>query len=296
MPRAASALVHLPAVPIRHALCINRSIHGLSITKLDSCPEERTVNLVTLLRRRYCYFSLTMVRLLSSFAVLTVAAYVAVATPVTRQSAVFSTSCNGKSYTYNELAGYGFVPSAARDKFGDSMSLGSSIAFASWAKKGSKYEGKLYAIPDRGWNTQGTVNFQPRIHEFIVTLTLTSGATVSNPAPPNVAFVYKDTILLTGPDGNPITGLDADQTGGLTYPGFPILPAATYPGNGFGGDGPGGKRVTIDAEGLALADDGGFWLSDEYGPYLYRFDKSGKMTAAVAPPDAILPLRNGTVR
>jgi hypothetical protein len=237
-----------------------------------------------------------MVRLLSSLAVLTVAAYVAVATPATSPRAVFSTTCKGKSYTYNELAGYGFIPSAARDKFGDSISLGSSIAFASWAKKGSKYEGKLYALPDRGWNTQGTVNFQPRIHEFIVTLTLASGATVSNPAPPNVAFVYQDTILLTGPDGKPITGLDADPTGGLKYPGFPILPAATYPGDGFGGDGLGGKSVTLDAEALVLAEDGGFWISDEYGPYVYKFDRRGKMTAAVAPPDAILPLRNGTVR
>lgn len=237
-----------------------------------------------------------MVRLLSSLVALTFAAYGAVAGPTTPQSSVFSTTCKGKSYTYNELAGYGFVPSAARDKFGDTISMGSSIAFASWTKKGSNYEGKLYALPDRGWNTQGTVNFQPRVHTFTVTLSVVSGATVADPAPPNVAFVYQDTILLTGPDGKPTTGLDADQTGGLQYPGYPILPAATYTGDGFGGDGPGGKRVTLDCEALALADDGGFWISDEYGPYVYKFDKTGKMTAATAPPDALLPLRNGTVR
>ena len=237
-----------------------------------------------------------MIGLLSSLAALAIAASAVVASPAASQDAVFSTTCRGKSYTYKELAGYGFVPSTARDKFGDTISLGSSIAFASWAKKGTKYEGKLYALPDRGWNTQGTINFQPRIHEFIVTLTLAPEATIQNPSAPNVAFRYKDTILLKGPDGAPATGLDADQTGGLKYGGFPILPAATYSGDGFGGDGPGGKRVTLDTEALVLAKDGGFWISDEYGPYVYKFDKKGKMTAAIAPPNAILPLRNGTVR
>ena len=229
-------------------------------------------------------------RLLSSLAALAATLSGAVA------ASVFSTTCNGQPYTYNELAGYGFVPSNARDKFGDSISLGSSISFSSWAKKGSKYEGKLWALPDRGWNTQGTVNYQPRVHQFTVTLTLATGATVASPAAPNVAFVYKDTILLTGPDGKAITALDADQTGGLQYAGFPLLPAATFTGDGFGGAGAGGKAITIDAEALVLAEDGGFWVSDEYGPYIYKFDRKGKLTSAVAPPDALLPLRNGVVR
>lgn len=236
-----------------------------------------------------------MVRLIPTFTALAFAARAAKAAPAS-QDAVFSTTCNEKSYSYNELAGYGFVPSAARDKYGDTISLGSSIALTSWSKKGSSYQGTLYGLPDRGWNTNGTINFQSRIHEFLVTLTLTPEATVEDPAAPNVAFVYKDTILLTGPDGKPTTGLDADQAGGLKYTDFPILPAATYSGDGFGGDGPGGKRITIDAEALVLAEDGGFWISDEYGPYIYKFDKAGKMQAAAAPPDALLPLRNGSVR
>lgn len=234
-----------------------------------------------------------MVRLLSSLAalaVITASGTAAAADPV------FSTTCNGQSYTYNELAGYGFVPSNARDKFGDSISFGSSISFSSWAKQGSKYNGKLWALPDRGWNTQGTVNYQPRVHQFTVTLTLAPGATVASPAAPNVVFEYEDTILLTGPDGKAITALDADQTGGLQFTGFPLLPAATWTGDGFGGAGPGGKAITIDAEALVLAGDGGFWISDEYGPYIYKFNKYGKLTAAVAPPDALLPLRNGSVR
>lgn len=35
--------------------------------------------------------------------------------------AVNSTTCNGKSYSYNELAGYGILSGNARDKFGDTI-------------------------------------------------------------------------------------------------------------------------------------------------------------------------------
>jgi len=209
---------------------------------------------------------------------------------------VFQTTCNGKSYAYSEQAGYGSLPGDARDKFGDTISLGSSIAFSAWKKTGARYEGVMYGLPDRGWNTQGTVNFQPRLHKFAVTFTPAPSATVANPSPPNLVVQYQDTILLTGPDGVPCTGLDPDQTGGLAYPGFPTLPAATYTGDGFGGGGPGGKRVSLDSEGLVLSEKGTFWISDEYGPNIYKFNKDGKMIAAIAPSDALLPLRNGSVR
>ena len=106
---------------------------------------------------------------------------------------------------------------------------------------------------------------------------------------------YLDTILLHGPDGKPTTGLDADADGSYSYPGFPELPVATYTGDGFGGAGPGGRRISVDSEGLALAADGGFWISDEYGPYVYKFSAKGVMEHAIQPPQAFLPRRNNTV-
>jgi hypothetical protein len=214
-------------------------------------------------------------------------------------ASVFSTTCGGKSYDYNELAGYGVVQGNSRDKYGDTLGgIGSSAAIdkKSWKKKGDSYTGVLYGLPDRGWNTQGTVNFIPRVHKFSIKFTPKPSASVANPSSPNVELKYLDTILLSGPDGEFTTGLDADQTGAAFYPGFPPLPAATYIGDGFGGDGTGGKAISIDAEGIFLTDDDGFWISDEYGPYIYQFDSEGKMVAAIRPPDAILPLRNGTVR
>ena len=38
-------------------------------------------------------------------------------------------------------------------------------------------------------------------------------------------------------------------------------------GDGFGGAGQGGKRISLDTEGLVLGKDGSFWISDEYGMY-----------------------------
>lgn len=204
-------------------------------------------------------------------------------------------TCNGKTFTYNSLVGFGSLPSDARDQYGDTISIGSSMVVRDWKKTGKKYKGTMYGLPDRGWNTNGTQNTVPRVHIFQITFSPAEAATTSKPAGPNVEFQYQCSILLSGPDGAPMTGLDPDFTGGLTFPGFPTMPAATYPGDGFGGEGEGGKRISLDAEGLVLDEDGNFWISDEYGPFLYKFDKHGRMLAAVPPPDALLPVRNGQV-
>ena len=68
--------------------------------------------------------------------------------------------CKGKSYTFQELSGYGFVPSDARDKYGDTLSIGSSIAIerSSWKKlREGYYEGTLWGLPDRGWYACSTL-------------------------------------------------------------------------------------------------------------------------------------------
>jgi hypothetical protein len=61
-------------------------------------------------------------------------------------------------------------------------------------------------------------------------------------------------------------------------------------------NGPKNQRLCLDAEGIFLDKDGSFWISDEYGPFVYKFDKKGTMIAAIEPPAAILPIRNGKVR
>lgn len=128
-----------------------------------------------------------------------------------------------------------------------------------------------------------------------MTFTPNEDATVENPSPENMHFKLLDTILLTDPRGQPIVGLDGGIRGPyLSYPGFPDLPSANYTGDGYGGPGPGGYRAVIDSEGVALGRDGTFWISDEYGPYIYQFGPRGHMLQAIRPPDAYIPLRNGS--
>lgn len=45
----------------------------------------------------------------------------------------------------------------------------------------------------------------------------------------------------------------------------------------------------IDPEGLALAPDGTFWVSDEYGPYILHFDTNGKLLEEISPFNGKLP-------
>ena len=144
-------------------------------------------------------------------------------------------------------------------------------------------------------NTEGTLNYQNRVHKFSISFTPNNDGSKSKTAEPNLQLKYIDSVLLTGPDGTPTTGLDPDFTGSITYPGFPDLPVATYEGDGFGRPGSGGKRISLDTEGLVLGNDGSFWISDEYGPYIYQFSNDGKMKRAIRPPEAVIPRRNNTV-
>ncbi|PWY87997.1 hypothetical protein BO94DRAFT_516391 [Aspergillus sclerotioniger CBS 115572] len=224
------------------------------------------------------------------------------AAALTSSNIVNQTTCGNTTYTYVGLEGYGFVPSNATDKYGDTMGgFGSSAAFdlATWRRTGlNSYTGILYTLPDRGWNTNGTLNFQPRIHTFNLTLHLAPNASSSHPSPPNIHLHYLDTLLLTGPDNQPLTGLDASFTGTSSYPNLPPLPIAVYTGDGFGGPGPGGHRIPLDSEGLALPahDPSHIWICDEYGPYIYKFNKhTGQMVQAIQPPPAYLPRRNSTL-
>jgi hypothetical protein len=177
--------------------------------------------------------------------------------------------------------------------------IGSSIAIDhnSWRKlRNGSYTGTLYALPDRGWNTQGTLNFQNRVHKIQITLVPDEAATVAKPSGPNLFLKYQDTILFTDPNGTPTSGLDANVRGPyLRFPGIPFdLPSVNFTGNGFGQPGKGGQRVVVDSEGIFLGHDGTFWVSDEYGPFVYHFSKSGRMIGAIRPPNAIIPLRNNS--
>ncbi|EED20789.1 conserved hypothetical protein [Talaromyces stipitatus ATCC 10500] len=237
-------------------------------------------------------------------AVLAAATSVVNASPTTKSPGVNTTICNKLTYVYEELAGYGYLASDFRDRYGDSVSLGSSIAIdkSTWSRRGNVYEGLMYALPDRGWNTNGTINFQGRIYKLWLTLTLDENASVENPSGPNLDIKYLDSLLLHDIYGQHMTGLDADATGPylaypeiFPFPKFPEVPSAKYSGDGFGGTGPGGFHMSLDSEGLVLGVDGTFWVSDEYGPYIYQFSADGLLLQTIEPPAAFVPMRNNSV-
>ena len=125
----------------------------------------------------------------------------------------------------------------------------------------------FYLLTDRGPNAAGTAansiifgkaDFTPQIGKFRL---------IGN------QLVLEETILLKNAAGQLLNGLPNPTGQGSTgetaldLSGNPIAPSA---------DG-------LDSEGLALASDGTFWISDEYGPHLVHFDGTGKTIERINP-------------
>ena len=135
----------------------------------------------------------------------------------------------------------------------------------------------FYAITDRGPNADFTgeagkgkkfpvPDYTPRIGHFKVN----SDGSVEK---------LKE-ILLKDRDGNNITGLPNTSalggTGEIPY---------DYNGNVIV-DGDGNMKLDdygLDSEGLAVLNDGTFWISDEYGPHMVHFDATGKEIGRINP-------------
>ena len=178
------------------------------------------------------------------------------------------------------LVGVARVPANAVDSQGDTLGgfgSGMMLAPGSWKRAGKGYTAELFMLPDRGWNTAGTTDYQGRLQKFDMALTLDDG----NPGREGqLRLTYKGALLLTDAAGAPTTGFD---------------PTAVRPGQGGMPDLPvaANGHVSLDDEAVAPDGKGGFWVSDEYGPYIYRYDAKGRMTAAIRPPEAFIPRRDG---
>jgi hypothetical protein len=192
----------------------------------------------------------------------------------------------GYTIVNHGLVGFGRLEADLRDKLGETFGSGSSMAIdpKSWTRDGEHYRGTLYLLPDRGYNIAGTIDYRARLNTLSIVFTPTSdpAALPAAERQRTVAASLADTILLTDAAGVPLSGLDPVE-GGIrpAGAGFPPMPQAP---NG---------HVAIDAEGLVLNRDGSFFVSDEYGPYIYRFSPQGRMLGAIRPPDAFIPRRNG---
>jgi hypothetical protein len=195
-------------------------------------------------------------------------------------SADSSVAFQGRSFANKGLIGVARIPSNAVDQFGDTLGgFGSGMAMDldSWHKnRDGSYGGTLYMLPDRGWNTQGTVDFRGRLHRFEVTLNpLYTGSAMSQN---QLQMKYKSSILFHRWGGQQTTGLDPAgvQPADLVFPDLPIAS---------------NKSISTDNEAVVHVGDGTYWVSDEYGPYVYHYDHHGALLHVIRPPDAFIPMR-----
>lgn len=197
---------------------------------------------------------------------------------VSAEAADKAVSVGGQTFVNKGLVGVGRMPSNLKDKFGETFGSGSGMTVdaASWRRAGEGYEGTFYLLPDRGYNAAGTTDYRSRFNKLRVRFT--PGKTTQD----GVVATLADTILLTDAAGQPLSGLDPEE-GGVrkAADGFPDMPQAK---NG---------KVALDPEAIARLSDGSFFISDEYGPYVYRFSAEGRMLSAIRPPEAFIPLRKG---
>ncbi len=187
----------------------------------------------------------------------------------------------GQSFVNKGLVGVARVPSNAIDQFGDTMGgIGSGMAMDldSWHKnRDGSYGGTLYMLPDKGWNTQGTVDYRGRLHRFEITLDpLYSDSTKKQN---QLKLKYKGSTEFYRWGGIMTTGLDANavQRATETLPDLPIASSNSH--------------VTVDDEAVVHVGDGTVWVSDEYGPYVYHYDHDGSLLHVIRPPDAFIPMR-----
>lgn len=210
------------------------------------------------------------------------------ATLLTAQRAVAADTVTVGSLTFvsKGLVGVGRLPADLRDKFGETFGSGSGLAAdpKTWARAADGYHGTLYMLPDRGYNISGTANYRARLNRLTVVFKPVDdpGVMPVEARQRTLELMLADTMLLSDAAGMPLTGLDPTVDGiRAAAGGFPAMPQATT------------GAVSLDSEAVVLMNDGTFFISDEYGPYIYRFSAAGRMLSAIRPPEALIPKRNG---
>ncbi|KDQ11358.1 hypothetical protein BOTBODRAFT_189903 [Botryobasidium botryosum FD-172 SS1] len=201
-----------------------------------------------------------------------------------------SVKFGGSTFVNKGLVAFGWIPATAKDSYGETIGgIGSAIAIKRGTFRQSSsgvFQGTLITQPDRGYNVEKTIDWQGRQHAIDFTLTPYYGASKLSfaDAKKTFALTYRSTLLYYDRGRVPTSGLDGlgvrPKTG--SDPEIPI-PSASY------------SHLSLDAEGLVLNADGTFWVSDEYGPYIYKLSADGDLLTTIQPPSAILPRIGGSL-
>jgi hypothetical protein len=179
------------------------------------------------------------------------------------------------------LVGVGRLPGNSFDQLGAGVDTLGGIFSGMWLdpativhSNGTIYA-TIYGLPDRGFG-DGLTDYHPRIQRLAVAITPYYGA---GPIPQNQIVIENTGTFVLTVNGATFTGFQPDDTNVLTHP--QSLPG----GVGLG-------KWSLDPEGIAFAS-GSWYISDEYGPFVYRFDGTGALLGSLTLPDAYIP-RVGT--
>lgn len=181
-------------------------------------------------------------------------------------------------YTNQGLVAVGRVPADAFDARGPGLDtlggFGSAAFFdpTSWSHQAGSYSGTLYGLPDRGFG-DGAQNYLPRVQTFSLSIAPYYGV---GPVPQEQIAVANTASLLLTYGGTNFTGFDGNDATVTTHP--QSTPASL-----------GGGRRSLDPEGIVRLADGSFYISDEYGPFIYKFSAAGELQATFQPPASIMP-------
>ena len=192
-------------------------------------------------------------------------------TPV---GATKSVSFAGATYLNKGLVGVGNFPASAVDGLGDTLGSFSSFKVdpATWRKHADgSYSGTLYTLPDRGYNRASLIDYAARVQMF--DFVFRPDYTTQVVGQTQLTLTFKGTTKLTDFNGQPTTAVNPTGTtlGGLTN-----VPVAK-------------GKLTLDAEGLAIARDGSFYVSDEYGATILHVARDGRLLGKISPVQALIP-------
>lgn len=141
--------------------------------------------------------------------------------------------------------------------------------FGSAAYKDPKNPNRFYALTDRGPNAD-SANKGEKIF-VIPSYSPTLGHFEFSEDGKSIKLLKA--IKLKRPDGKPITGLPNPEGYGATGE-----KAVSPEGKELGVD-----EYGIDTEGLVVLEDGSFWVSDEYGPHIAKFNAEGVQQERISP-------------
>ncbi|MBW4616521.1 MAG: esterase-like activity of phytase family protein [Desmonostoc vinosum HA7617-LM4] len=120
-----------------------------------------------------------------------------------------------------------------------------------------RYNNVYYGLTDRGPGG-GVISYNTRVQKFSLDVNSNTGA-ISG-------FKLLDTILFTQ-DGKNFNGLNPSKLNGNA----------------------GVLGLSFDPEGFAIAPNGNFYVSDEYGPSVYEFSPTGSFLRAFNTPENLIP-------